>query len=157
MGQTAVTDDGADEATEKEYDAEVFDDDDFYHQLLRELIERKTEGITDPMLLGQKWLQIQRMRNKVKKKVDTRASKGRKTRYYKFDDFSDDWNDQNIFFFAPPNFLFFMGCTNDQSSFHPPADFLTACSLSPGLCINVTGERFDRTGPLACLSPFPVC
>ena len=83
MGQTAVTDDGADEATEKEYDAEVFDDDDFYHQLLRELIERKTEGITDPMLLGQKWLQIQRMRNKVKKKVDTRASKGRKTRYYK--------------------------------------------------------------------------
>ena len=66
---------------DKEYDAEIFDDDDFYHQLLRELIERKTEGITDPMLLGQKWLQIQKMRNKIKKKVDTRASKGRKTRF----------------------------------------------------------------------------
>ena len=77
LGQKSA---GGDEE-DKEYDAEIFDDDDFYHQLLRELIERKTEGITDPMLLGQKWLQIQKMRNKIKKKVDTRASKGRKTRF----------------------------------------------------------------------------
>ncbi len=84
MGQKSSTENGDDENNEdKEYDAEIFDDDDFYHQLLRELIERKTEGITDPMLLGQKWLQIQKMRNKIKKKVDTRASKGRKTRYTK--------------------------------------------------------------------------
>ena len=31
---------------------EIFDDDDFYHQLLRELIERKTAGVTDPISLG---------------------------------------------------------------------------------------------------------
>ncbi len=82
LGQKPPTENGEDDNNEdKEYDVEIFDDDDFYHQLLRELIERKTEGITDPMLLGQKWLQIQKMRNKIKKKVDTRASKGRKTRY----------------------------------------------------------------------------
>lgn len=28
--------------------AELFDDGDFYHQLLREFIERKTASITDP-------------------------------------------------------------------------------------------------------------
>ena len=33
------------------------------------------------LLLGQKWLQIQKMRSKIKKKVDTKASKGRKTRF----------------------------------------------------------------------------
>ena len=72
-----MAEDSNDEA-DKEYDGEIFDDDDFYHQLLRELIERKTEGVTDPLRLGQKWLQIQKMRNKIKKKVDTKASKGRK-------------------------------------------------------------------------------
>lgn len=66
---------------EKEYDHEVFDDDDFYHQLLRELIERKTSGVSDPVALGQQWLKLQKLRAKAKKKVDTKASKGRKTRY----------------------------------------------------------------------------
>ena len=33
----------------KDYDQEIFDDDDFYHQLLRELIERKTSEINDPV------------------------------------------------------------------------------------------------------------
>ncbi|XP_014662168.1 PREDICTED: protein AATF-like [Priapulus caudatus] len=65
----------------KEYDAEIFDDDDFYHQLLRELIERKTADVTDPVALSRQWLQIQKLRSKVKKKVDTKASKGRKVRY----------------------------------------------------------------------------
>lgn len=69
------------ENDENECNAEIFDDDDFYHQLLRELIERKTSGITDPIILGQQWLQLQKVRAKAKKKVDTRASKGRKTRY----------------------------------------------------------------------------
>lgn len=63
------------------FEEEIFDDDDFYHQLLRELIERKTSGITDPVALGQQWLQLQKVRAKAKKKVDTRASKGRKTRF----------------------------------------------------------------------------
>ena len=35
----------------KSYDEEIFDDDDFYHQLLRELIERKTSDINDPIAI----------------------------------------------------------------------------------------------------------
>ena len=80
LGQKS-TSSGDENNDDKEHDVEIFDDDDFYHQLLRELIERKTEDVTDPLLLGQKWLQIQKMRNKIKKKVDTKASKGRKTRF----------------------------------------------------------------------------
>ena len=74
QGQASSTQDG-------DYNEEIFDDDDFYHQLLRELIERKTSDVTDPIALGQQWLQLQKLRAKVKKKVDTKASKGRKTRY----------------------------------------------------------------------------
>ncbi|KAK3583266.1 hypothetical protein CHS0354_011153 [Potamilus streckersoni] len=65
----------------QDYDPEIFDDDDFYHQLLRELIERKTSEISDPIALSRQWLEIQKLRKKVKKKVDTKASKGRKIRY----------------------------------------------------------------------------
>lgn len=59
----------------------IFDDSDFYHQLLRELIERKTSGATESGNTGRQWLQIQKLRSKLKKKVDTKASKGRKIRY----------------------------------------------------------------------------
>ena len=48
-----------DEADEDEVDAEIFDDDDFYQQLLKELIDRKSEGVTDPVLLGRQFLKIQ--------------------------------------------------------------------------------------------------
>lgn len=65
----------------KDYDEEIFDDQDFYHQLLRELIERKTSDINDPVALSRQWLEIQKLRGKVKKLVDTKASKGRKVRY----------------------------------------------------------------------------
>ncbi|KAL3841684.1 hypothetical protein ACJMK2_019794 [Sinanodonta woodiana] len=65
----------------QDYDPEIFDDDDFYHQLLRELIERKTSEISDPIALSRQWLEIQKLRKKVKKNVDTKASKGRKIRY----------------------------------------------------------------------------
>lgn len=64
-----------------ERDQEIFDDDDFYHQLLKELIDRKSSDLTDPTQLGRHWLQIQKMRAKSKKNIDTKASKGRKTRY----------------------------------------------------------------------------
>lgn len=38
---------------EDEFDAEIYDDDDFYHQLLRELIERRTvEGGSDQIAVG---------------------------------------------------------------------------------------------------------
>lgn len=36
----------------KDYDPEIFDDSDFYHQLLRELIERRSADVTDPVQLG---------------------------------------------------------------------------------------------------------
>lgn len=66
----------------KEYNAEIFDGDDFYHQLLRELIENKTSSdCTDSVAMTRKWLEIQRLRSKIKRNVDTKASKGRKIRY----------------------------------------------------------------------------
>lgn len=68
----------------KDLDEDIFDDDDFYHQLLRELIERKTSAV-DPnnqVAVGRQWLAIQKLRRKIKKKVDTKASKGRKIRYH---------------------------------------------------------------------------
>lgn len=63
------------------YNTEIFDDDDFYHQLLRELIEVKSAGITDPVQLGRQWIQLQNLRSKMKRKIDTKATKGRKIRY----------------------------------------------------------------------------
>ncbi|KAJ8960389.1 hypothetical protein NQ314_006079 [Rhamnusium bicolor] len=65
----------------EEYNSEIFDDDDFYHQLLRELIEVKSADLTDPVQLGRQWIQLQNLRSKMKRKVDTRATKGRKIRY----------------------------------------------------------------------------
>ena len=65
----------------QEYDGEIYDDDDFYHQLLRQLIEQKTSDITDPIQLSKQWIQLQNMRNKMKRKIDTRATKGRRLRY----------------------------------------------------------------------------
>ena len=63
----------------EEYDCEVFDDDDFYHNLLRELIERKSGSDENQQ---ENWLQIQKLRARAsRRKVDTRASKGRKIRY----------------------------------------------------------------------------
>ncbi len=67
-----------------ELDPEIFDDDDFYHLLLKDLIDRKTGGAAgaDSGQLGRHWLQMQKLRSQAKKgSVDTRASKGRKTRY----------------------------------------------------------------------------
>lgn len=65
----------------KEYNTEIYDDTDYYHQLLRELIERKSSDITDPVQLGRQWLELQKLRSKMKRKIDTRATKGRKIRY----------------------------------------------------------------------------
>ncbi|XP_062341831.1 protein AATF isoform X2 [Osmerus eperlanus] len=65
-------------------DQEIFDDDDFYHQLLRELIERKTSTAdpNDQVAMGRQWLAIQKLRSKIKKRVDTKASKGRRVRFH---------------------------------------------------------------------------
>lgn len=65
----------------KDYDEEIFDDQDFYNQLLRELIDRRTNNIADPVELARKSIELQKLKSKNKKKVDTKASKGRKIRF----------------------------------------------------------------------------
>ncbi|KAK0188877.1 apoptosis-antagonizing transcription factor [Armillaria mellea] len=58
---------------EQEHDSEIFDDTDLYQQLLRDVIDAEKNGADD-------WLVVQKQK-KAKKKVDTKASKGRKIRY----------------------------------------------------------------------------
>eukprot|EP00731_Ephydatia_muelleri_P025280 Em0017g363a len=67
----------------RDCDEEIFDDEDFYHRLLKDLIERKMNftETSDPIAMGRQWLELQKLRTKAKKKVDTKASKGRKIRY----------------------------------------------------------------------------
>ncbi len=65
----------------KDYDEEIFDDQDFYNQLLRELIERRTDSVSDPVELSRRAIELQKLRSQNKKKVDTKASKGRKIRF----------------------------------------------------------------------------
>lgn len=79
IGQAALQVSG--ETALEQEDPEIFDDDDFYHQLLRELIERKTSSVNDPIQLSHHWLELQKLRTKLKRNVDTKASKGRKIRY----------------------------------------------------------------------------
>lgn len=59
---------------------ELYDDSDFYHQQLRELIEYKTNTSVSASEVTQQYMELQKLRQKMKKKVDTRASKGRKLR-----------------------------------------------------------------------------
>jgi len=54
---------------------ELFDDTDFYQQLLRDVIDARGNGIGG----GDDWMTAQRQK-KTKKTVDTKASKGRKIR-----------------------------------------------------------------------------
>nr|XP_060500957.1 protein AATF [Panthera onca] len=56
----------------------------FFHKLLRELIERKTSSLdpNDQVAMGRQWLAIQKLRSKIHKKVDRKASKGRKLRFH---------------------------------------------------------------------------
>ncbi|KAI9461447.1 apoptosis-antagonizing transcription factor [Boletus coccyginus] len=57
-------------------DPEVFDDTDFYHQLLRDVIDARGNGTGG----NGDWMAVQKEK-RAKKKVDTKASKGRKLRY----------------------------------------------------------------------------
>ncbi|XP_072909541.1 protein AATF [Hemitrygon akajei] len=83
-GEVEIVPQGKSNSHLKDIDEEIFDDDDFYHQLLRELIERKTNAVdpNDQIAMGRQWLAIQKLRSKIKRKVDTRASKGRKIRFH---------------------------------------------------------------------------
>ncbi|KDE02836.1 hypothetical protein MVLG_06627 [Microbotryum lychnidis-dioicae p1A1 Lamole] len=64
-------------------DEEVFDDGDFYQQLLRDVIESRMLDLDDPTLESLR--QATARSKKQKKVVDTRASKGRKIRYHVHD------------------------------------------------------------------------
>uniref|UniRef100_A0A9L0KEG4 Apoptosis antagonizing transcription factor n=2 Tax=Equus asinus TaxID=9793 RepID=A0A9L0KEG4_EQUAS len=83
-GQPEILPEAPANAHLKDLDEEIFDDDDFYHQLLRELIERKTSSLdpNDQVAMGRQWLAIQKLRSKIHKKVDRKASKGRKLRFH---------------------------------------------------------------------------
>ncbi|KAG7443661.1 TRAUB-domain-containing protein [Guyanagaster necrorhizus] len=65
--------DNSQNGEEQEHDSEIFDDTDLYQQLLRDVIDAEKNGTDD-------WLVVQKQK-KAKKKVDTKASKGRKIRY----------------------------------------------------------------------------
>ncbi|KJA15245.1 hypothetical protein HYPSUDRAFT_48566 [Hypholoma sublateritium FD-334 SS-4] len=56
-------------------DADVFDDTDFYQKILRDIIDARGDGSKND-----DWMLLQKQK-KAKKKVDTKASKGRKLRY----------------------------------------------------------------------------
>ncbi|KAJ7132107.1 apoptosis-antagonizing transcription factor [Mycena epipterygia] len=71
LGETADMED-----EEGKVDIEVFDDADFYQQLLRDIIDSR--GNNGPG--SDDWMGVQKQK-KAKKKVDTKASKGRKLRY----------------------------------------------------------------------------
>lgn len=51
------------------YDPEIFNDDDFYHHLLKEVVSKDE---------NRRWVELQRTRYKSKRKADTKATKGRK-------------------------------------------------------------------------------
>ncbi|KIK96501.1 hypothetical protein PAXRUDRAFT_10787 [Paxillus rubicundulus Ve08.2h10] len=74
-GKGARLDITAAEGGEQE-DPEIFDDTDFYHRLLRDVIDSRGNGSSG----NDDWVAMQKQK-KAKKKVDTKASKGRKLRY----------------------------------------------------------------------------
>lgn len=80
FGQKNVEDE--EQALEKTFkvSAEVYDDTDFYHQMLRELIEYKSNSSTNPAEAARNYSELQKLRTKIKKQVDQKASKGRKIR-----------------------------------------------------------------------------
>ncbi|BGO95516.1 hypothetical protein NBRC10512_007774 [Rhodotorula toruloides] len=66
----------------KEVDAECFDDSDFYQQLLRDVVESRMLDLDDATMNQLRQATALARGKKVKKVVDTRASKGRKIRYH---------------------------------------------------------------------------
>lgn len=79
--QGAADDNEANTNERSVYCTEIYDDTDFYHTQLRELIEYKSNVSTDANEMVQQFNELQRLRKRMKKDVDTRASKGRKIRY----------------------------------------------------------------------------
>ncbi|GAA6009517.1 hypothetical protein JCM10207_003812 [Rhodosporidiobolus poonsookiae] len=66
----------------REVDEECFDDGDFYAQVLRDVVESRMLDLDDATLTSLRSATALARGKKVKKVVDTRASKGRKIRYH---------------------------------------------------------------------------
>ncbi|GAA6035689.1 hypothetical protein JCM8097_004972 [Rhodosporidiobolus ruineniae] len=66
----------------KEVDVECFDDSDWYSQVLRDVVESRMLDLDDVTLTQLRTATALARGKKVKKVVDTRASKGRKIRYH---------------------------------------------------------------------------
>ncbi|BGP71782.1 Protein BFR2 [Rhodotorula toruloides] len=89
---------------EKEVDVECFDDSDFYQQLLRDVVESRMLDLDDATMNQLRQATALARGKKVKKVVDTRASKGRKIRYHvheKIQNFmipieAASWHDEQI-------------------------------------------------------------
>ncbi|XP_055852054.1 protein Aatf [Episyrphus balteatus] len=82
FGQNETNDSADGKADEIEVSSpHIYDDTDFYHSQLRELIEFKSNVSSDAFDVTKQFAELQKLRQKMKKKVDTRASKGRKIRY----------------------------------------------------------------------------
>lgn len=65
-----------------DYDDQIFDDGDYYQQLLKELIDGRMTDSNDPVVLAMRYAQLKQLqKKKSNKNVDTKASKGRKIRY----------------------------------------------------------------------------
>ncbi|KAM7354247.1 apoptosis antagonizing transcription factor [Cochliomyia hominivorax] len=79
--QTLKNNTQTDNSEEPTINPNIYDDSDFYHQQLRELIEYKANTTSNMSEVTKQFLELQKLRQKMKKKVDTRASKGRKLRY----------------------------------------------------------------------------
>ena len=65
----------------KDYDEVIFDDHDFYNQLMRQFIDRRTSNHLDPDELSRSSIEIQKLRCKNKKKMDTKEIKRRTIRF----------------------------------------------------------------------------
>ncbi|KAJ9054656.1 rRNA-processing protein bfr2, variant 3 [Entomophthora muscae] len=69
--------------TEDNYDTEIYDDTDFYQQLLREFIDSRMVDNDSQSEMGiMRWAALKQDKQRKNKVVDTKASKGRKLRYH---------------------------------------------------------------------------
>ncbi|KAJ3982565.1 apoptosis-antagonizing transcription factor [Lentinula detonsa] len=113
---------------------EIFDDTDFYQQLLRDVIDSRNEsGAND-------WIAVQKQK-KAKKKVDTKASKGRKLRF--------DVHEKIQNFMAP---------IHVKGSWHEEQiDELFASLLGKGFgdAINAQADEILHSGPSEDLGQLP--
>lgn len=67
-------------ANEK-YDEDVFDDQDFYHQLLKDLIEKKSSAALDPLDFDRQQLLLTQLRRSTRKTYEKNATKDRQINF----------------------------------------------------------------------------